>query len=159
MPLPYCWRANGVFAQTKDSLIVKSILEEATNNSQLQKLAHELLDGIGPRLVGTPQMKQANDWAVAKYQSWGITAKNEQWGEWRGWERGVTHIDMISPRVKSLEGMQLAWSPSTAGKTITAELVIVPDLAEFSSLQTMATHGKRKICDDLDEPANGQARL
>jgi len=121
---------NGVFAQTKDSLIVKSIVEEATNNSQLQKLAHELLDGIGPRLVGTPQMKQANDWAVAKYQSWGITAKNEQWGEWRGWERGVTHIDMVSPRVKSLEGMQLAWSPSTAGKTVTAELVIIPDLAD-----------------------------
>ena len=35
---------------------------------QLEPLAHELLDVIGPRLVGTPQMKQAHDWAVAKYQ-------------------------------------------------------------------------------------------
>jgi hypothetical protein len=126
---------NGVIAQTGDSLIVKSIVEEATKNSQLQKLAHELMDGIGPRLVGTPQMKKANDWAVAKYQSWGIQAKNEQWGEWRGWERGVTHIDMVSPRVKSLEGMQLAWSPSTAGKTVTADLVIVPDLADSIAFQ------------------------
>jgi carboxypeptidase Q len=122
-------------AQTNDSLIVKSIVEEATNNSQLEKLAHELLDGIGPRLVGTPQMKQAHDWAVAKYQSWGVRAKNEQWGEWRGWERGITHIDMVYPRVKSLEGMQLAWSPSTAGKTITAELVILPDLADSIAFQ------------------------
>lgn len=126
---------NATFSQTKDSLIVKSIVDEATNNSQLQKLAHELLDGIGPRLVGTPQMKQANDWAIAKYQSWGITARSEQWGEWRGWERGITHIDMVYPRVKSLEGMQLAWSPSTAGKTITAELVIIPDLADSIAFQ------------------------
>lgn len=122
-------------AQTKDSLMAKSIIEEATQNSQLQKLAHELFDGIGPRLVGTPQMKQANDWAVAKYQSWGITAKNEQWGEWRGWERGISHIDMVSPRVKSLEGTQLAWCPSTGGKTVTAELVIIPDLADSVAFQ------------------------
>jgi hypothetical protein len=126
---------NACFAQGKDSLIVKGIVDEATKNSQLEILAHELLDGIGPRLVGTPQMKQANDWAVAKYQSWGIAAKNEQWGEWRGWERGVSHIDMVSPRVKSLEGTQLAWSPSTKGKTITAELVILADVADSNAFK------------------------
>src|SRR6478735_7443668 len=78
--------------QSADSLLISKIVAEATENSQLEKLAHELLDGIGPRLVGTPQMKQANDWAVEKYKSWGIAAKNEQWGEWRGWERGASHI-------------------------------------------------------------------
>ncbi|MXV17096.1 M20/M25/M40 family metallo-hydrolase [Hufsiella ginkgonis] len=109
---------------------VQMIMKEATDNSQLEKLAHELFDVIGPRLVGTPQMKQANDWAVAKYTSWGIEARNEQWGEWRGWERGISHIDLISPRVRSLEGMQLAWSPGTNGKTITGEVVILPDLAD-----------------------------
>ena len=38
---------------------VKEIIDEARNNSQLEVLAHELLDVIGPRLTGTPQMKQA----------------------------------------------------------------------------------------------------
>jgi carboxypeptidase Q len=132
-------------AQTKDSLMAKSIIEEATQNSQLQKLGHELFDGIGPRLVGTPQMKQANDWAVAKYQSWGISAKNEQWGEWRGWERGVSHIDMVSPRVKSLEGTQLAWCPSTGGKTVTAELVIIPDLKDSVAFQQWLPNAKGKF--------------
>ena len=113
-------------AQTPDSIIVAGIVKEATDNSQLEKLAHELMDVIGPRLVGSPQMQQAHDWAVEKYKTWGITAKNEKWGEWRGWERGVTHIDMVHPRVKSLEGMQLAWSPSTNGKSVTAELIIRP---------------------------------
>ncbi len=118
--------ANHVAAQT----VIEKIVQEETKNSQLQKLAHELLDGIGPRLVGTPQMKKANDWAVDKYASWGISARNEQWGEWKGWERGITHIDMLSPRVKSLEGTQLSWSPSTKGKAVKAEIVIIPDLAD-----------------------------
>jgi carboxypeptidase Q len=118
-----------VHAQTHDP-VIDQIVKEGNDNSQLEKLAHELIDGIGPRLVGTPQMKQANEWAVAKYQGWGIAARNEKWGEWRGWERGVSHIDMVYPRAKSLEGTQLAWSPSMGKKTVTAELVILPDLAD-----------------------------
>ena len=121
---------QNLLAQNKDSLIVQQILNEATNNSQLQTLAHQLLDGIGPRLVGSPKMKQANDWAVSTYQSWGIPARNEQWGEWRGWERGISHIDMVAPWVKTLEGTQLAWSPSTKGKSITAETILLPDVAD-----------------------------
>jgi carboxypeptidase Q len=122
------------FAQSKDP-VIEGIVKEATENSQLQQLGHELLDGIGPRLVGSPQMQQANEWAVKKYESWGISAKNEKWGEWRGWERGVSHIDMVYPRVKSLEGMQLAWSPGTGGKTITAETIVIADVADSLAFQ------------------------
>ena len=50
--------------------IISSIVDEATNNSQLENLAHELFDVIGPRLVGTPQMQKAHEWAVALYDSW-----------------------------------------------------------------------------------------
>jgi carboxypeptidase Q len=125
---------QGAEAQTQDP-VVAAIVKEATDNSQLEKLGHELLDKIGPRLVGTPLMQQANDWAVAKYKSWGVTARNEKWGEWRGWERGISHIDMVSPRVKSLEGTQLAWSPSTKGKDVVAETVIIPDLTDSVAFQ------------------------
>ncbi len=117
---------NILSAQT----VVEKIVQEANNHSQLKVMAHELLDKIGPRLVGTPQMKKANDWAVDKYTGWGITARNEKWGEWKGWERGITHIDMLSPRVKSLEGTQLSWCPSTKGKAIKAELIIIPDVLD-----------------------------
>ncbi|MEO8933482.1 MAG: peptidase M28, partial [Xanthomarina sp.] len=122
-------------AQETDT-VVKNIIEEATNNSQLEILGHELMDVIGPRLVGTPQMQKANDWAVAKYSKWGISAKNEKWGEWKAWERGISHIDMLEPRVQSLAGMQLAWSPSTKSKGVTAEVVKLPtvkDAAEFKN--------------------------
>ena len=117
------------FSQESDE-IVSQIVAEANENSQLENLAHELMDMVGPRLVGTPQMKAANDWAIATYKKWGIEAKNEQWGTWRGWERGITHIDLVSPRVVTLQGMQLAWSPSTRKKGTTAELIIIPNVPD-----------------------------
>ncbi|MFC7000082.1 M20/M25/M40 family metallo-hydrolase [Rufibacter roseus] len=131
-------------AQTKDPM-VERILKEANENSQLKMLAHELMDGIGPRLVGTPQMKKAHDWAVAKYQSWGIPARNEKWGEWRGWERGTSHIDMLQPWVKSLEGTQLAWNPSTKSKGVTAEVITLPEVTDSVAFQRWLPSVKGKI--------------
>ncbi|GAB3523278.1 zinc-binding metallopeptidase family protein [Emticicia fontis] len=136
------------FAQNKETSkdpVIANIIKEETENSQLEKIAHELMDGIGPRLVGSPQMQQAHDWAVAKYKEMGIPARNEKWGEWRGWERGVSHIDMVSPRVKSLEGMQLAWSPSTKGKEVVAETIIIPDLADSLAFQKWLPNVKGKF--------------
>ena len=121
--------ANFSFAQTQAD-VIKAIQTEANQNSQLENLAHELMDKIGPRLVGSPKMKEANDWAVAKYKSWDISSRNEKWGDWRGWERGISHIDMVAPWVKSLEGTQLAWSPSTKGKTVTGDVVILPQVED-----------------------------
>lgn len=124
---------------------VNKIIKEASDNSQLEQIAHELMDGIGPRLVGTPEMQQAHEWAVKKYQSWGITARNEQWGEWRGWQRGITHIDMISPRVKTLEGTQLAWNPSTGSKGVTAETIVFPDFANEAAFEAWLPNVKGKL--------------
>ncbi|RYZ53078.1 MAG: M28 family peptidase, partial [Chitinophagaceae bacterium] len=122
--------AQTLTAQNKDAVMVQQIVREANENSQLKTLGHQLMDGIGPRLVGTPKMKQAHDWAVDTYKSWGIEARNEQWGEWRGWERGISHIDMVAPWVKTLEGTQLAWSPSTKGKSVVGETILLPNVAD-----------------------------
>ncbi len=117
-----------VWAQKPDTILIQKMVTEANNNSQLEPLAHELLDVIGPRLVGTPQMKTAADWAIDKFGTWGIAARTENWGTWRGWERGITHVDLVHPRVRTLEATQLAWSGNTKGKTVTAETMILPDL-------------------------------
>ena len=45
--------ANISYAQTKKDEFVAKVTKEATENSQLEKLAHELIDVVGPRLVGT----------------------------------------------------------------------------------------------------------
>lgn len=122
-------------AQSQQEMI-DAIVEEATENSQLENLAYKLTDFIGPRLVGTPQMQHAHDWAVEQFNEWGIDAENQQYGEWNGWTRGITHIDLVSPRVVSLNGQQLAWSPATGPNGLTAELDILPTVenqAEFDS--------------------------
>lgn len=131
-------------AQTAEEM-VKSITQEATENSHLKALAHELMDVVGPRLVGTTQMKNAHDWAVDKYADWGISAENQQWGEWKGWERGITHIDLIEPRVVTLGGMQMAWSPKTKKGGVKAEVVHMPMWDDESAFQAWLPSVKGKI--------------
>ena len=125
--------------------IIDQIITEVNENSQLEILGQELLDGIGPRLVGTPQMKNAHDWALQKYSKWGINARNESFGTWRGWERGISHIDMLSPRVQSLRGTQLAWNPSTSKKGVTAEVVILPQVNTAEEFKNWLPTVKGKI--------------
>ncbi|WP_300597973.1 M20/M25/M40 family metallo-hydrolase [Niabella sp.] len=123
-------------SQERETLlpIVAKIVEEVQTQSQLEKMAGELLDGIGPRLVGSPEMQQAGDWAIARLQSWGINGSKQVFGEWRGWQRGISQVAMIAPRIKSLEATQLAWSPAT--KTpVQGDVVVLPfvnNAAEFA---------------------------
>ncbi len=107
-----------------EDAVLRRIWSEGTDNSHLYRLAQTLLDSIGPRLTGTPGLQSAHDWAVAMYRQWGIPARNEQYGTWRGWRRGTSHIDLIHPRVRSLAGRLLAWSPGTSG-TVEGGVVVL----------------------------------
>jgi carboxypeptidase Q len=122
--------APPAYAQTLavDDPVLQRIWEEGMQRSQLPRLSQALLDSIGPRLTGTPQMEAAQEWALRQYQAWGIPARNERYGTWLGWRRGVSHIDLLTPRVRTLEGMNLAWSPGTAGP-VTAEAIVLPPFA------------------------------
>jgi hypothetical protein len=95
-------------------------------NSRIRPMAQALLDSIGPRLTGSPQMKRAQDWAVGMLESWGVDAGVEDYGTWVGWDRGISHIDLVEPRVRSLEGRILAWSPGTGGTPVEGPVVAVP---------------------------------
>ncbi|MXX56134.1 MAG: peptidase M28, partial [Gemmatimonadetes bacterium] len=108
-------RAAAAQSYPSDDPVIRAIWEEGVERSQVHELGQVMMDSIGPRLTGSPAMAGANDWALAKYAEWGIEAYKEQYGTWRGWERGITHIDLIAPRVRSLEGMAAAWSPATDG--------------------------------------------
>lgn len=133
--------------------VVAQIEKEATENSQLETLAHQLMDVIGPRLVGSPQMEKAHAWAVSTFHQWGIAAANEQWGTWRGWERGICHIDLLEPRVVSLQGRQLAWSPATPAKGITAGLVTLPEVADSLAFARWLPQVRGKwVCISMPQP-------
>jgi carboxypeptidase Q len=58
----------------------------------------------------------------------------ETYGTQRGWVRGNSHIDLVSPRTRTLKGTLLARSPGT-GKPGEADVVFLPsvsDSLEFS---------------------------
>jgi carboxypeptidase Q len=115
--------------------VLEAIWREGTDRSQLERLAQALLDSVGPRLNSSPEHLAGNNWLIAQYAQWGVQARNEQYGTWRRWRRGVSHIDLLEPRVRSLEGMLLAWSPGTR-RPVTAGVVTVPRLrspAEFEA--------------------------
>jgi carboxypeptidase Q len=111
-----------------DDPVLRRIWEEATARSQVEPLAQTLLDAVGPRLTGSPQSEQAQAWAVETLKGWGVDARLEQYGTWEGWDRGVSHVDLVSPRVRSLEGRILAWSPGTGGRPVDAGVAPLPTI-------------------------------
>jgi hypothetical protein len=52
---------------------------------------------------------------------------------------------MLSPRVKSLEGTQLSWSPSTKGKAVKAEIIIIPEVQDSLAFQNWLPTVKGKF--------------
>lgn len=112
-----------------DEPVIRRIWAEGMENSEAYRLAQALMDSLGPRLTGSPSQKAAQDWLVQTYGSWGIEARNERYGTWRGWERGATHIDLVSPRVRTLHGTLLAWSPGTEG-AVRGGVVAIPEVAD-----------------------------
>jgi carboxypeptidase Q len=106
--------------------VIQRIWNEGMNRSQAMSLAQQLLDPLSHRLTASPESEAAQDWLVKTYQGWGVNVRKEQYGTWLGWTRGVTHVDLIAPRVRTLEAHALAWSPSTGGKSLEGEVVAYP---------------------------------
>lgn len=116
-----------------DDPVIKAIWEEGMVNSQAYALSQILADSIGPRLPGSPAYEAGANWVIKKFNEWGIEGRKDEYGTWPAWERGVTHIDLLEPRVRSLDGMMLAWSPGTNGP-VTGEAVALEGLSSPTDL-------------------------
>jgi hypothetical protein len=113
-----------------DDPVIRRIWQQGMDDgSQVYRFAQVLLDSIGPRLNGSPGHLGAIEWALRMYESWGIPARKEQYGTWRSWRRERTHIDLIAPRFRTLEGTMLAWSPGTSAP-VEGDIVTIADIAD-----------------------------
>ncbi len=119
---------------TTSDPVLRTIWQEGTQRSQLERLAQTLTDSLGPRLTGSPGQAAAQQWVLQTYAGWGIQARNEPYGTWRGWDRGYTHVDLLTPRVRTLEAMMLAWSPGTTAP-VEGGVVVLPDLADSAAFR------------------------
>ena len=129
-----------------ENSLLRRIWAVGNDSSQLPRLAQVLFDSLGPRLTASPEMTAAQNWLIATYSSWGITARKEQYGTWRGWRRGPTHIDLVAPRVRTLEGTILAWSPPTPrGRPLRAPVIILPDFADSAAFVAWLPQARGKF--------------
>ncbi len=79
--------------------MINRIRYEGFRNSKIMEIASGLMDGIGPRLTGSPSVKQANEWTRDQLTSFGLTnAHLESWGPFgRGWSNEFVSVRMVSP--------------------------------------------------------------
>lgn len=124
--------------------VIQQMWTEGMERSRVQDLMQVLLDSLGPRLTGSPGSEAASDWVVKTYASWGIETRQEEYGTWEGWRRGPTHVDLVEPRVRTLEATMLAWSPGTDGP-VTGPAVTLPALEGPMGLQAFLESVKGKF--------------
>jgi carboxypeptidase Q len=110
-----------------DLAIVGRIKTEAFDNSRVMETLGYLTDVYGPRLSGSPEFREAADWAVKRLESYGVeNVRLEKWGPFgRSWSLKQSSVEMLEPRYAALDAVPLAWSDQTKGP-VTAEVILAP---------------------------------
>ncbi len=124
-----------VFGQEKVDLeTISRIRYEGFHNSQVMQFATGLMDSIGERLTGSPNMKRANEWTRDQLTAMGLANSHlEAWGPFgRGWANQYVNARMTSPDIVPLLVYAKAWTPGTngvvSGKCVR---VIIDDKKDF----------------------------
>ena len=112
--------------ESLDLNMYQRIRDEGLNRSHVMEFATALMDGIGPRLTGSPNLKKANEWTRDTLTKIGLeNAHLEDWGEFGlGWQQLNTWARMVAPDTAVLIVQATPWSPSTAGP-VTGDVVFV----------------------------------
>jgi carboxypeptidase Q len=113
-----CFFVAPVWSQEKlDLETITRIRYEGFRNSKVMELASGLMDSIGERLTGSPNMKKANEWTRDQLTAIGLSnAHLESWGPFgRGWANQYVNARMTSPDIVPLIVYAKAWTPGTNG--------------------------------------------
>jgi carboxypeptidase Q len=118
-----------------DLRVYARIRDEGQNRSRVMDYATELIDGIGPRLTGSPNLKKATAWAQERLTQMGLSSvRAESWGEFGvGWEQRNVWARMIAPDTATLIAYAAPWSPATPG-AISADIVNVGGLEDAAAV-------------------------
>ena len=105
------------FAQDVDLSVVHKIKKEGLQNSKVMETAFYLTDVSGPRLSGSTNLKNANEWSKKQLEEWGLANANvEKWGDFgRGWDIEKSYVAMTAPYYAPLIASPKAWTPGTNG--------------------------------------------
>src|SRR6202167_5436012 len=116
---------------------ISRIRYEGFHDSKVMDLASGLMDSIGERLTGSPNMKRANEWTRDQLTAMGLSNSHlESWGPFgRGWANQYVNVRMTTPDVATLLAYPKAWTPGTngaiQGKCIRATIDDKKDFAKY----------------------------
>src|SRR5271165_6825298 len=112
--------------ETLNLAVYQQIRDEGLGHSHVMEYASGLMDGIGPRLTGSQNLKHANEWTRDQFTAMGCAnAHLEDWGEFgMGWQQLNTWVRMASPDTAVFIAQAAPWSPATNG-AVTAPAVWV----------------------------------
>jgi len=107
-----------------DLSMYQQIRYEGLIHSHVMEYASALMDGIGGRLTGSPNVKRANEWTRDQLAAMGCSnAHLEDWGEFgMGWQQLNTWTRMASPDTAVFITQAAPWSPSSNG-TISGQAI------------------------------------
>ncbi len=117
--------------------MVTKIRYEGFRNSKITEIANGLIEAIGPRLTGSPNMKRANEWTRDELTSFGlVNAHLEPWSPFgRGWQNEYSNVRMISPDVQTFIAYPKAWTAGTDGtihgQCVRANIKTKEDFAKY----------------------------
>ncbi len=112
--------------ETVDLDAIYRIKDEGFNRSQVMDIMSYLTDVHGPRLTGSPNIREAAEYARSKLIEWELVNVDlEKWGPFgRGWtnDRFSAHM-MTGGHAYPIIGYTKAWTPGTDG-AVSGEVVI-----------------------------------
>ncbi|MFG0283261.1 MAG: M20/M25/M40 family metallo-hydrolase [Phycisphaerales bacterium JB039] len=111
---------------------IAAIIEEGSQRNRVMDHLTYLCEEIGPRLTGSSNVEEANNWVADQFRAWGLTNVHlDEWGEigvrfdrgpssgkvvvarQRDDDEGNPYTEWVTQR--ELQFTTLAWSPGTAG--------------------------------------------
>ena len=88
--------ASGI--EPLDYAMIGKIREEGLNRSEVMDHISWLTDVYGPRLTGSPAIKQASEWVQGKFTEWELSNINEEkFAFGKGWSLVRFTANMIEP--------------------------------------------------------------
>ena len=118
---------------------LNQIIALSKSENQVMNHLRELCYNIGPRVTGSPQLTKAENWALAKFKSFGYTnAQLEKWGDIPvGFSRGPNNwARMVEPFESEIKFSTNCWMPGTDGP-LKGHVVNAPNtLQEFQKVKS-----------------------
>jgi carboxypeptidase Q len=120
------------------------IRDEGFERSRAMETISWITDVYGPRLTGSPQIRQASEWVKRQFATWGLANIHEEpWPFGKGWSLLKYSANMIEPQVQPIIGMPKAWTPGTNGP-VTADVVLA-SIARDADFETYRGKLRGKI--------------